>query len=477
MGKLKKNLIYNMSYQVLILIVPFITTPYVSRVLGPEGIGEYSVTSAIAKYFWMFALLGMSNYGNRTIAKARDDRGRLSLTFWNLFYFQAIISSISLILYLAYVVIWGSSAYGVVIICQIPYVISAIFEISWFFYGMENFKFMVLRNAVIKVVTMISIFLFVQSPSDVWIYVLINTLSLLLGQLCMWPLLHKYVDFARLDWTIVKSHLRPNLILFVSVVAVSIYTLMDKIMIEIFSTTVEIGFYENTEKIMNICDSLVGAIGAVMLPRVSYMMERKDHDSTLIYLGKSMKYIMIFAIAIAFGVAGIAKEFSIIFFGKEFEICGLLLACISPAIVFYSWENILRTQYLLPGNRDNIFVMGTVLAAITNLTLNWAFISKLGALGAVIGTVGAQGIAACYQSFKVRKEIPIVKYVKDIMGAIIIGSIMYIYCRIIGSFFGVSVFTLIMQIVGGAIVFIVGIGMIMYLQKDELMYKLLKHFG
>lgn len=466
-----------MSYQVLILIVPFITTPYVSRVLGPEGIGEYSVTSAIAKYFWMFALLGMSNYGNRTIAKARDNRKLLSVTFWNLYYFQAIISSISLILYLAYVVIWGGSAYGVVIICQVPYVVSAIFEISWFFYGMENFKIMVLRNAFIKVFTMIAIFLFVKTPSDVWIYVLINTLSLLLGQLCMWPLLHKYVDFVSPEWDLITGHLKPNLVLFVSVVAVSIYTLMDKIMIEIFSTTVEIGYYENTEKIMNICDSLVGAIGAVMLPRVSYMMEIKDHNSTLMYLGKSMKYIMIFALAIAFGVAGIAKEFSIIFFGKEFEICGFLLVCISPAIVFYSWENILRTQYLLPGNRDNIFVMGTVLAAITNLTLNCVFIPELGALGAVIGTVGAQGIAACYQSFKVRKEIPIINYVKGIMGAIITGIIMYVYCRIIGKVFGIAIFTLIIQIVGGAIVFAVGIGIVLYLQKDELIHKLLKRFG
>ena len=138
MSKIKTNILYNVIYQILILIVPLITTPYVSRVLLPEGVGDYSITTAIAKYFWMFALLGMSKHGNRTIAKAKDDKKKLSVTFWNLFYFQLIISVITLVAYIGYIYFWGYEQFGIVIVCQIPYVVSALLEISWFFYGTEQ---------------------------------------------------------------------------------------------------------------------------------------------------------------------------------------------------------------------------------------------------------------------------------------------------------------------------------------------------
>ena len=222
MGKIRTNLLYNVTYQILILIVPLITTPYVSRVLLPEGVGTYSITTTIAKYFWMFAQLGMSKYGNRSIAKAKGDKKRLSITFWNLVYFQIIVSMFCLFVYFIYIYIWGYNQYGVVIICQIPYVLAALFEISWFFYGTEQFKFIVKRNIIIKILTALSVFLFVKDINDVWIYALINSISLILGQLCLWPFVKKYVNFEKPNKQLIKSHFKPNFVLFVSVIAVSI---------------------------------------------------------------------------------------------------------------------------------------------------------------------------------------------------------------------------------------------------------------
>ncbi|WP_066717478.1 flippase [Clostridium sp. Marseille-P299] len=474
MNRLKKNLFYNVIYQILILIVPFITTPYVSRVFLADGLGTYSVTSAIAKYFWLFALLGMANYGNRTISISRKNKDDVSKTFWNLFYFQAIISTIIFIAYLIYVVKIGYKAYNIISICQIPYVLSAFFEISWFFYGTEQFRFMVIRNAIIKVVTTILIFALVRTQNDVWIYTLINAISTLAGQVLIWPFLLKNTNFVKPNWEIIKGHFKPNCILFVSVVAVSIYTLMDKIMIELLSTRSEVGYYENTEKILNMCNSITGAIGAVMLPRISYLMGKKDDTNIYMYLAKSMKYIMLISIAMSFGIAGIGKEFAIVFFGKEFAACGTSLIVISVAIMFYSWENILRTQYLLPGCRDNIFVKGTIYAAITNLILNSIFIPKLGALGAVIGTAGAQFSAAFYQSISVRKELPIISYIRTLIPFIFFGEIMFIYCRIIGKLFGSHILTVIVQVLGGAIIFS-GLSLVyLVLEKDPLIINMQK---
>ena len=197
MGNVKKNIFYNMGYQILILIVPFITSPYVSRVLGPEGLGTYSVTTAIVKYFTLFALLGMTNYGNRTIAKNKDSKEKLSVTFWNLYYFQLMSSTIVLIAYIMYLISAGIDNYGLVSLCQIPYMLSSVFEVSWFFYGMENFKGIVTRNAIVKILTTIAVFAFVKGRGDAWIYVLINSLSLLIGSVMFMAFVFKLCFFLK----------------------------------------------------------------------------------------------------------------------------------------------------------------------------------------------------------------------------------------------------------------------------------------
>ena len=468
MGSVKKNIIYNISYQILILIVPFITSPYVSRVLGPEGLGTYSVTTAIVKYFTLFALLGMSNYGNRTIAKNKDSKENLSVTFWNLYYFQLISSSIVLMVYVIYLMVAGIDNYGLVSLCQIPYMLSSVFEISWFFYGMENFKGIVTRNAVVKILTTIAVFVFVKERGDAWVYVLINSLSLLIGQLCLWPFVFKYVSWKKPNWNIIRSHFKPNCVLMISVIAVSVYTLMDKIMIEWMTTTTEVGYYENTEKIVAIANNAAGAVGAVMLPRVSNLRASGSDDKVLSYISKSMKYIMLIAVALAFGIAGVSKSFSVIYYGKEFERCGTLLMMISPAIVFYAASNILRNQYLLPKDMDRVFVTATVSASILNFVLNSIFIPVYGALGAVIGTVGAQFGELAYQALKTRKELPIKKYILDVIPYIFFGAIMFFVCKRIEEIEGISVMSLITQIIIGGLIFLILVSIYFIITRDEL---------
>ena len=463
-----------MAYQVLILIVPFITSPYVSRVLGPEGIGTYSVTTSIAKYFSMFAALGMSNYVNRLISKARDNHDNLSITFCNLFYFQALTSSLCILLYIFYYLLVGRGNYGVVSLCQTPYVLAAFFEISWFFYGLENFKFMVIRNAIVKIATAICVFIFVKEASDLWIYVLINSLSLLIGQLSMWPFLLKKVYWSKPQWRLIRQHFKPNIILLVSVVAVSIYTILDKIMIESLSSTAEVGYYENSEKLFNLGCSLVGSVGLVLLPRMTYLTEVNDLKNIDSVLKSSTKYLLALAFALSFGLIGVADPLCVIFFGQEFANSGAVLSALSVAIIFYTWSNILRTEYLLPIGEDKIFVKGTVFAAIINVVANYLLIPSYGAVGAAIGTVMAQFTEALYQSFWVRKRIPILKYLKKVIPFFIVSLIMCLICRVIGTIMGTSLKALIIQIVLGGFIYIFSSIAILNKQNDKLIKNALK---
>jgi O-antigen/teichoic acid export membrane protein len=388
-----------------------------------------------------------------------------------------ISSLLSTILFFAYVLLFGYAQLGITIICQIPYLLAAIFEVSWFFSGTEQFRIMVIKNSIIKISTAAAVFLFVKTEEDVWIYILINTLSLFAGQIVLWPFMLKQVRFCKPEWHEIRKQLRPNLILMVSLVAVSVYVLMDRIMIEWLSTREQVGFYENTSKIFNMCAGIIGAVGTVMLPRMTYLLSNSEKGYAMTVLSKSIRYIMTVAIAIAFGMAGIAREFSVIYFGDEFAACGIMIAIVSAALLFYSWENILKTQFLLPNSKDKIYVQGTIVAVICNLILNYLFIPRLGAVGAVIGTVGAQASAAVYESLRVRKELPFKQYLRDLLPLVLFGTAMFALCRFVGGGLGFNWYTLVAQIVSGALLFIILATVYYYRLGDELILKILKKVG
>ena len=175
----KKNLIFNMLYQALNMFMPLITAPYLARVIGAAGTGTYSYYYSIAGYFVLFGMLGVNNYGNRSIAMIRDDLHKLSKTFWEIYSFQLITASISLGVY----ILWALSVHSeerIIILLNICYVASALFDINWLFFGLEQFKWTSIRNASIKILSVMAILLFVQEREDLYIYIFIMDFSILL---------------------------------------------------------------------------------------------------------------------------------------------------------------------------------------------------------------------------------------------------------------------------------------------------------
>ena len=226
----KVNFIYNIMYQILVLILPLITAPYLSRVMGGDSIGIYSYTQAFASYFVLLAMLGVENYGNREIARVRDNDQKRVQTFWNIFAVQFVLTIVFVGIYIGYLLI-VQPKYMVIYFLQLFYVISAGFNVNWFFFGMEKFKLTVTRNLIIKVLTTACIFLFVKDSNDLWLYTLILSLGTLISNMMVWPFLRKYITFIKPSWSEVKKHIVPNLKLFIPVVAVSLYNIMDKLVI------------------------------------------------------------------------------------------------------------------------------------------------------------------------------------------------------------------------------------------------------
>lgn len=452
MSNLKKNFIYNVAYQILILILPFVTVPYVSRVLGASGIGEYTFTYSIVYYFMICAMLGLNNYGNRTIAKVRDDKKKLSKTFKEIYIMQFFTTIIMVALYLIYI-LFICKRFLFISVLQSAYILSCVFDINWFYFGIEKFKITVTRNAVLKLLSLILIFLLVKDRNDIWIYTIILSGSTLLSQMILWPFLRKYITNVPIRISNVKKHFIPCLKLFLPVIAVAIYKIMDKTMIGFLSNISEVGFYENAEKIVSVPNAIIAALGTVMLPRMSNIYAKGQDKEAKKLIEKSMTAIMFLAFAMMFGLITVSKNFTIIFFGSEFVKSGTLIIYLSVTIIFLSWGNVIRTQYLIPKEMDKDYIISAFLGALVNLTLNFIFIPRYASIGACYGTIAAELIVMVYQTIAVSKYLPINKYINNTIPFIIKSIIMFVPIFML-NYIEMNVYVrLILQVVFGITIY------------------------
>lgn len=231
---MKGNYLYNVIYRLSICVLPLIITPFSARVLGADGVGVYSFSSAVACYFIMFGRLGMEHYGNRTIAVCRENPEKLRRTFWSMYSMQCITAILSC---LAYVVLIHIAFPGEMLVywMQGLYVLSALFDVSWYFYGTEQFRITTLRSLLIRAVIIAAMFLFVHTEADLWLYTLIMSACFLLEQLLLLPFLLRQVKPVRVTWHEIAVHIKPNLKLFLPLAALSVYNWMDKLMLGVIS--------------------------------------------------------------------------------------------------------------------------------------------------------------------------------------------------------------------------------------------------
>lgn len=467
----KKNFIYNLSYQILIMILPLITTPYISRVIGAEGIGIQSYTYSIANYFVLFAMLGINNHGNRSIAMVKNNQEKLNKTFTSIYLIQAVMSIIMIVFYIIYIIFFVKS-YKIIFVIQLSYIIGALFDINWFFFGMEQFKITVTRNTIIKLMSVMSIFIFVKSENDLYLYSLILALGTLISQLILWNFIGKYVKFTKVKFDDVKEHVIPMLVLFIPAISVSIYKIMDKIMLGSMSTVTEVGFFTNSERIISIPLGIITALGTVMLPKMSNLLSNGKNKKAQKYIKLSLKFSMFISIGSMFGLIGVSGNIVPAFLGKGFDRCVDVVSLLSVTLLFMAWANVIRTQILIPKKKDKVYIVSTLLGAIVNVIINTLLIKDFGAIGATVGTIFAEATVSIYQTLMIRKELNIKGYLKDIIIFMIAGIFMFLTIKYLGYILGSSLLVGVIQIFIGAIVyFLVNIIAIMTINRIKIFNK------
>lgn len=471
MSSLKKNLAYNVAYQILVIILPLITAPYVSRVLGADGLGTYSYIFSIVTYFGLFGMLGIANHGNRSVALVRDNRQKVSEAFSNTYIIQLCTSVIALLLYFLFIYCWFSGDKTIAYIESII-VLSYVLDITWFFFGLEQFAVTVTRNAIIKIATVVAIFIFVRSREDLWIYALIMSCGMLFSQIYLWLRIRKYADFCKPSWSQVKSNIKPVLMLFIPAIAYSIYKLLDKVMLGAMSSMSQVGLFDNAEKIINIPSSLITAFGTVMMPRITVLLGTGD-EHRISYLNKiSVRYFTLLVVGAAFGLAGICNVLAPVYFGSEFVGSAPIIAGLGFSLIFVTWANVIRTQYLIPNKLDKPYVISSVIGALANLAVNIILIPKFAGIGAMIGTIIAEFTVFFVQLILVRRSFPMSQYLQPVLFLFPIGMIMFAVVYWIGAYMGNTIITLIIQILVGGFLYLSGSMVYLKVIHDEFFEKL-----
>lgn len=447
-----KNYMYNLIYQVLVLISPLITIPYISRVLGAENIGIYSYTLSITAYFILFGALGMSLYAQREIAYNQDSPPKYSLIFWEMVLLRIITMSISILIYYFTIIKYGTyQLYYKILILEI---LGNCIDITWFFQGLEEFKKIVKRNVIIKLISITCTFALVKTSNDLVIYFIIYVLTLLIGNLSLWIYLPKFlvrIDIRKIN---VLRHLKQTSSLFVPQLAVQVYTILDKTMVgTIVQEKAEVGYYDQSQKIIKIALSVVTSLGTVMLPRIANNYIKNEKEAVRVYMEKSFNLIFLLSFPMMFGVLAVSGRFVPVFFGQGYDRVIILMNIISPIFILIALSNVIGAQYLLPTKRQKEYTISVVSGAILNFVANMCLIWKLKAVGASIGTVIAEIAVTSVQLYFVRKDFKIKDLIKMSKNYIISSVIMFGVCCVTGMIIKDNLIATVLEVLIGIITY------------------------
>ena len=454
--KVIKNYLYNAGYQILNMIIPLITVPYISRVLGAHDVGINEYTNSWVTFFFLMGQMGITLYGNREVAYHRDDLYKRSQTFWGVEALQLLTVSSAFVLYLVAVFLF-STTFKEFFLLQVIWIIATGVDISWYFMGLEEFRITVVRNTLVKIASLILIFTVVKTSNDLGKYILILGASQLVGNLTLWPYLRGNIIWVSIKKWHPFKHFYPSLLLFIPTITTQVYLVLNRLMLGRMSTQADLGNFGQADKIVKFVLAVVTATGTVMLPHVANKFAKGDIKGVRNSLYSSFNFVSAIAVPMMFGLMAIAKKFGPWFLGREFVLAGSVIFLEAPVILLIAWSNVTGTQYLMPVNRVKEYTTSVTIGALSNVVFNFVLIGKYGANGAAIATVGSEFLVTASQLWMIRNTISRRKMFRETWKYLFCGMIMFIVVNRICSVINMTVANLILEVVVGAIIYLLGL--------------------
>lgn len=448
--KLVKNMGLSTIYQLMAVIVPLITAPYISRVLGAEGIGINSYTSAILSYFTLFAALGIVSYGNREIAYHQNNIKERSKIFWELELIQATSTLISIVLFLIFLAF--QSEFQIYFLLQGVSLLTVVANISWFFMGLENFKIIVYRNTIINIAVVFLTFILVKDAGDLWIYILLVTCSSLFANLSVWPFLKREICKVSFKELQLKRHLVPMLTLLLPQVVTTAYVSLNKTMLGWFDIN-SAGYFNQADMIIRVAFTAVSSFAGAFLPRLSNLFSEQKFEEGKKLILQSLQLMYTFSFLAIAGIIGVSDNFAVFYFGKEFAIVGSLMAVEAGVILLFGIAVVLRSQYLLAMRRMNEITISSMLALAVNIVLNFILIPFYGAMGATIAVLITEVVVTGYLIWSVRNDFEYREMFQEIWKYLLAGVLTLLLIYSLNQCMSATIFNFAVQATVGCVVY------------------------
>lgn len=472
-----KNYLYNVLYQVFLVIVPLVLTPYVARVLGPDGSGQYSFAASVMTYFAIFAAWGFRYYAQRQVAVFQGDKENQSVVFWELFIVKIFTSVATLLIYFVlYFCGVFSEKYELLMLILSIDILSIAVDISYFFQGLEEFGAIVLRNILVKLSSIALVLLLVKKPSDLWIYAVIMVGATFISNIILWVQMPKYLVKVKISRLNPLKHLKPSFVLFVPTIAISIYTSLDKTMIGLITKVdSENGNYEYAEKIVKVVMTLITSLGTVMIPRNSKKIADGDIEGVKNNISLSMRFAFLLGIPLTFGMIAVADNMVPWFLGTGYDKAALLIKVLSPLILIIGLSNVLGVQLFIPMKEDKKFTLSITIGAAINFALNLVLIYFFDSIGAAASTVIAEAVITFIMLYLARNNINFKQAFSPLWKYILSGTAMFIPCVYLGQYLAPSIINSMIIAIVGVIIYAV---MILLFKDDfvKMFFNFVKRF-
>jgi len=405
--KIKTNLIYSSILTVSNFIFPFLTFPYISRVLGVSNVGIYNWVGGIVQYFILFSMMGIAIVGIREVAKHKSNPEELSKTFSSLLILTVVTTIISLVVLfiLMYFVPKFAENRSMFYIGAANIFVN-LFLVEWFFKGIENFKYITIRSIIVKSLYVISVFVFIRNREDYVTYYFLTVAAVVLNALFNWIYCRKFVHFT-LNNINLKPFIKPFLILGTYLLFNSMYSTFNVAYLGFVGGNKEVGYYTTATKLYGILLAFFSAFTGVMLPRMSALVAENDFPEINRLIGKSFDILYTFCFPTIIFFMFFTPEIVGIIAGAGYEGSILPMRIVLPLMLVIGTEEILIIQLLMPLNKDKAIFINSLVGAIVGVILAIVLVRNFQSVGSSIVWVFSELSILITASYFVKKYIGI----------------------------------------------------------------------
>ncbi|MDE6284406.1 MAG: flippase [Bacilli bacterium] len=421
MASLAKNSFYNILYRCISVIFPLISVSYVSHILQAEGVGSVASATNVANYFVILAALGLPTYGTKVIGSSRNPE-ETNNSFWELYLINLLSTIFFSIAYYSLIFTFPFFSKHLSLYCVVGLAIVFNFiNVDWFYQGKEEFGFITLRSFIVKILALLAILLFVKTKEDILTYALILTLSNVANYIFNIIHLRKFVTFSKQNLKL-RKHVKPILLLLLASIIIELYTMYGTTMLTFYSSSESVGYYSNSVSIIRIIRSMVTAVCAVFLPRLSYYYSSNKHQEFKRLIEKGLGILIYLTIPAAIGIFLVSYDAVFVLFGNSFIKASSSVKILSFTIVTIALSNFIGYQIFITVGKEKIMVISTVIGAIINILLNFILIRKFDFIGVAFATTLSELSVTIYQLLELKK-LSLLNCGKKLLSSVFVSSL------------------------------------------------------